>query len=190
MVVPALINRYFEGFEDFLPLNGIEFYYYDQLDSTNSEKPNDPCVVDDSSGIPMKWRQSDRGLGLDQFYLLGHSWGGLLAIEYALKYQQHLKGLVISNMAASADSFVKHVSKIRAQIFAADLRGSIGILRERRIERMTLHIKTLLFDKLLQGLHLSTGSMARSSITESGRLESKRLSPYCKDEVNSKRRAA
>ena len=32
--------------------------------------------------------------GPDNFYLYGHSWGGLLAIEYALKYQQHLKGLV------------------------------------------------------------------------------------------------
>ncbi len=35
-------------------------------------------------------------LGLDQFYLYGHSWGGMLAIEYALKYQRHLKALVIS----------------------------------------------------------------------------------------------
>jgi proline iminopeptidase len=37
-------HRYFEGFEDFLPLNGIEFYYYDQLDSTNSGKTNDPAL--------------------------------------------------------------------------------------------------------------------------------------------------
>ena len=111
---PGADHRYFEGFEDFLPLNGIEFYYYDQLDSTNSEKTNDPSLwtieryTDEVEAVP-------RGLGLDQFYLLGHSWGGLLAIEYALKYRQHLKGLVILNMAASTDSFVRHVSKIRAQ---------------------------------------------------------------------------
>src|SRR6476646_7027491 len=37
---PGADHRYFEGFEDFLPLNGIEFYYYDQLDSTNSQKTN------------------------------------------------------------------------------------------------------------------------------------------------------
>src|ERR1700748_3784677 len=41
---PGADHRYFEGFEDFLPLNGIEFYYYDQLDSTNSEKTNDPSI--------------------------------------------------------------------------------------------------------------------------------------------------
>jgi len=34
-------------------------------------------------------------LGWDHFYLLGHSWGGLLAQEYALKYGQHLRGLII-----------------------------------------------------------------------------------------------
>jgi proline iminopeptidase len=116
---PGADHRYFECFEDFLPLNSIEFYYYDQLDSTNSEKPDDPRLwtieryTDEVEAV----RQ---GLGLEQFYLLGHSWGGVLAIEYALKYQQHLKGLVISNMAASSDSFLNHVSKIRAQFPATD----------------------------------------------------------------------
>jgi proline iminopeptidase len=116
---PGADHRYFECFEDFLPLNDIEFYYYDQLDSTNSDKPDDPKLwtieryTDEVEAV----RQ---GLGLDQFYLLGHSWGGILAIEYALKYQQHLKGLVISNMAASSESAIKHVSKIRAQFPEAD----------------------------------------------------------------------
>ena len=41
----------------------------------------------------------------DNFYLLGQSWGGMLAIEYALKYQQNLKGLVISNMMASIPAY-------------------------------------------------------------------------------------
>jgi proline iminopeptidase len=48
--------------------------------------------------------QVRQALGLDQtnFVLLGQSWGGLLAMEYALHHQQHLKGLVISNMMSSA----------------------------------------------------------------------------------------
>jgi proline iminopeptidase len=41
------------------------------------------------------------GLHAGNFYLLGHSWGGILAIEYALSHQKHLKGLIISNMMAS-----------------------------------------------------------------------------------------
>jgi len=39
---PGADHTGFECYEDFLPPNGIEFYYYDQLDSTNSDKPGDP----------------------------------------------------------------------------------------------------------------------------------------------------
>lgn len=120
---PGADHRYFEGFEDFLPLNGIEFYYYDQLDSTNSDKPNDPSLWT-IERYTEEVEAVRRGLNLDQFYLLGHSWGGLLAIEYALKHQAHLRGLVISNMAASTDSFVTHVTKLRSQ-FPADVRAKL-----------------------------------------------------------------
>jgi proline iminopeptidase len=58
--------------------------------------------------------QVRQALGLDQsmFYLLGHSWGGLLAIEYALKYQRHVKGLVISNMMASIPAYNEYANKV------------------------------------------------------------------------------
>jgi len=142
---PGADHRYFEGFEDFLPMNDIEFYYYDQLDSSNSDKPDDPKLwtieryTDEVEAV----RQ---GLGLEQFYLLGHSWGGVLAIEYALKYQQHLKGLVISNMAASADSVVKHVTKIRAQ-FPEEIRTELERY-ENAGKTSDPAYQKLLFDKL------------------------------------------
>jgi proline iminopeptidase len=46
-------------------------------------------------------------LGLDRhsFVLLGHSWGGILAAEYALAHGQHLKGLVISNMMMDVQAY-------------------------------------------------------------------------------------
>jgi len=142
---PGADHRYFEGFEDFLPLNRIEFYYYDQLDSTNSQKPDDPALwtieryTDEVEAVR-------RGLGLDQFYLLGHSWGGMLAIEFALKYQQHLKGLVISNMAASIASFLKHVTKIRSQ-FPADIRAQLEYYENTNKTDEPAY-QALLFDKL------------------------------------------
>jgi proline iminopeptidase len=51
---------------------------------------------------------------LDQtnFYLYGHSWGGLLAMEYALKYQGHLKGLIISNMMASGPLYNEYAERV------------------------------------------------------------------------------
>ena len=58
--------------------------------------------------------QVRQALGLDRenFYLYGHSWGGILAIEYALKYQQHLKRLVISNMMASIPAYNEYAEKV------------------------------------------------------------------------------
>jgi proline iminopeptidase len=142
---PGADHRYFEGFEDFLPLNGIEFYYYDQLDSTNSEKTNDPALwtieryTDEVEAVR-------KGLGLDQFYLLGHSWGGVLAIEYGLKYQEHLAGLVISNMASSSDSFIKHVTTIRSE-FPADIRAELE-LYEKANKTDDPAYQKLLFEKV------------------------------------------
>ena len=85
------------------PGAGIEYYYYDQLGSAYSDQPNDAALWDAAAlcrrgraGAPGAWARPSN------FYLFGHSWGGMLAMEYALKYQQHLKGLIISNMMASS----------------------------------------------------------------------------------------
>jgi proline iminopeptidase len=99
---PGATHEYFECFDSYLPAAGIEYYYYDQLGSLYSDQPDDPDLwnlprfVDEVEQV----RQA-LGLGRDNFFLLGHSWGGILATEYALQYQQHLKGLIISNMMAS-----------------------------------------------------------------------------------------
>ena len=52
-------------------------------------------------------QQVRRALRLDaaNFFLYGQSWGGILAIGYALRYQQYLKGLIISNMMASIPQY-------------------------------------------------------------------------------------
>lgn len=109
---PGFTHEYFECFEDFLPQNGIEFYYYDQLGSHYSDQPND-----DSLWTIERFReeveQVRKGLGLENFYLYGQSWGGMLGIEYALKYRQHLKGLIISNMTASIASYVVYINELR-----------------------------------------------------------------------------
>jgi proline iminopeptidase len=110
---PGCTHEYFECFEDFLPQNGIEFYYYDQLGSAYSDQPDDPKLwtVD---RFREEVEQVRAALGLEHFVLYGHSWGGLLAIEYALKYPQHLAGLVISNMTASIPLYEKHMGELRA----------------------------------------------------------------------------
>ncbi|KAL9125376.1 MAG: hypothetical protein Q9217_005411 [Psora testacea] len=104
---PGFNHDYLDCFESFLPEAGIEMYYYDQLGCGNSDNPDDTSLwnLERYLGEVEEVRQ---GLGLTDFVLLGHSWGGMLAIEYALKHQHdgHLKGIVISNMVASIDSFL------------------------------------------------------------------------------------
>ncbi len=116
---PGFGHEYLECFESFLPQAGIEMYQYAQLGNFNSDQPDDPSLwtVDRYREEVEQVRQ---GLRLDSFYLVGQSWGGMLGMEYALKYQQHLKGLVISNMTASIPSYVKYVNELRAK-FPAEI---------------------------------------------------------------------
>ena len=112
---PGVTHEYFECFEDFLPQAGVEFYYYDQLGSAYSDQPDDTSLwtVD---RFREEVEQVRSALGLENFYLYGSSWGGMLGIEYALKYQKHLKGLVISDMTASIASYMEYANELRKQL--------------------------------------------------------------------------
>src|SRR5262245_42772810 len=106
---PGVTHEYLEAFDSYFPAAGIEYYYYDQLGSFYSDQPDEPDLWDLPRFVE-EVEQVRRWLGLDakNFYLYGQSWGGILAIEYALKHQTHLKGLVISNMMASAPAYADY----------------------------------------------------------------------------------
>jgi proline iminopeptidase len=103
---PGATHEYFEAADSYLPAAGIEYYYYDQLGSAYSDQPDDPSLWNVERFVD-EVEQVRVALGLDasNFYLLGHSWGGILAMEYALAHQENLKGLVISNMMASIPAY-------------------------------------------------------------------------------------
>ncbi len=103
---PGATHEYFEAFDSFLPAAGVEYYYYDQLGSAYSDQPDDPSLLEiDRYVDEVEQVRVALGLTRDDFFLLGHSWGGVLAIEYALAHPEHLKGLVISNMMASIPAY-------------------------------------------------------------------------------------
>ena len=110
---PAMGHDYLEAFDSFLPGAGVEYIYYDQLGAGLSDRPND----DDLWTLPRfveEVEQVRKALHLDRrnFCLFGHSWGGLLGIEYALKYQQNLKCLVISNMMDSVPAYNRYAQRV------------------------------------------------------------------------------
>ena len=110
---PGATHEYFEAFDSYFPNAGIEYYYYDQLESTYSDQPNDSTLwsvdryVDEVEQV-----RKALGLNKDNFYLLGNSWGGILCMEYALKYQDNLKGLIITNMMASVPEYNKYANEV------------------------------------------------------------------------------
>lgn len=110
---PGLTHEYFEAADSYLPAAGIEYYYYDQLGSFYSDQPKDTSLWQTDRFVE-EVEQVRKALGMDStnFFLLGHSWGGLLATEYALKYQKNLKGLIISNMMSSIPAYQKYAETV------------------------------------------------------------------------------
>jgi proline iminopeptidase len=110
---PGGTHEYFEAFDSYLPQQGIEYYYYDQLGSYYSDQPKDPALLNiDRFVEEVEQVRVALGLSADNFYILGHSWGGILGIEYALKYQKNLKGLIISNMMSSIPAYNEYATNV------------------------------------------------------------------------------
>lgn len=113
---PAMTHEYMECFETFFERQGFEFYEYDQLGSYYSDQPKDSSLWTTERFVE-EVEQVRQAIGADHsnFYLLGNSWGGILAMEYALKYQRNLKGLLIANMVASAPEYGKYADEVLAK---------------------------------------------------------------------------
>jgi len=123
---PGATHEYFEACDSYLPAAGIEYYYYDQLGSYYSDQPDIPQLWELERFVD-EVEQVRVALGLDagNFFLLGHSWGGILAIEYALRHQQRLKGLIISNMMASIPAYNAYAERVLMPAIDADALAEI-----------------------------------------------------------------
>ena len=114
---PGMTHEYLECFESFFPQSGFEMIEYDQLGSFYSDQPTDeslwtlPRFVDEVEQVRQKLN-----LNKDNFYLLGHSFGGMLAMHYAAKYRENIKGLIICNMMASFPEYNKYIGELRSRM--------------------------------------------------------------------------
>ncbi len=136
---PGSTHEAFESFESFLPQEGIEFIYYDQLGSAYSDQPADTSLWDLPRFVEeVEQVRTALGLNKDNFYLLGQSWGGILAMQYALKYQDNLKGLIISNMMASCPKYGEYAQNVLSkqmnpsvlqEVQAIEAKGDFQLIR-------------------------------------------------------------
>ncbi|NJC26279.1 proline iminopeptidase-family hydrolase [Neolewinella antarctica] len=129
---PGVNYAYFECFDGFLPGAGIEYIYYDQLGSWLSDQPTDTSLwqIDRFVDEVEQVRQA-LDLGADNFYILGHSWGGILGLEYALQHQDKMKGLIISNMMVSVSAYNKYADEVLGPQLDQDTLSSILAFEEK-----------------------------------------------------------
>jgi proline iminopeptidase len=98
-----------------LARDGFRVVRYDQLGSRRSDKPDDlalwrfPRFVEELETVR-------RALDLGRVHLLGQSWGAILALEYALHHQEHLRSLVLYSGAASIPEHLAGLRTLRARL--------------------------------------------------------------------------
>jgi proline iminopeptidase len=130
---PAMTHEYMECFETFFQREGFEFYEYEQLGSYYSDQPKDSSLWTTERFVE-EVEQVRKAIGADNnnFYVLGNSWGGILAMEYALKYQANLKGLLVANMVASAPEYGKYADEVLAKQMKPEILAEIRALEAKK----------------------------------------------------------
>lgn len=103
----------------------VQVHMYDQLGSWYSDSPDfsDPKVANDILNYDYfldEVEEVRQKLGIDDFYLIGQSWGGALVQMYAKKYGDHLKGAIISSMVDRIDDYTENLDKIRETALTPD----------------------------------------------------------------------
>lgn len=124
---PGGNHEYWEDAADQLKKQGlnVQVTMYDQLGSLYSDQPDfsNPEIAKKYLTYDYFLDEVDEvreKLGLDNFYLIGQSWGGLLVQEYAVKYGQHLKGAIISSMVDEIDEYVDSVNALREKTLSPE----------------------------------------------------------------------
>ena len=108
------------GGHDYLePLNALAserpVVFFDQLGCGKSDTPDDVSLwridrfVDEVTAVR-------DALGLDRIHLLGHSWGGWLAIEYMLGAPSGVVSLTLASTSASIPQFVYEAGKLISEL--------------------------------------------------------------------------
>jgi len=110
---PAATHEYLLSVAYDLPAqHGFEVVMYDQLGSFFSDQPTEDIWNIDRWVEEVEEVRQALGYDASNFYLLGNSWGGILAMEYALKHQEHLNGLIVCNMVSSIPEYAAYNKEV------------------------------------------------------------------------------
>lgn len=142
---PGCPSNYLQDSHAIFAEQGYRVVTWDQLGCGQSDKPTDPSLwqlsrfVDEMEAV----RQY---LALGKVHVLGQSWGGVLGIEYCLRYQRHVKSFILANSTANIPLMEKGFERLRAALGSE----TCAMMSRREAEKTTDHseyqaVATLLF---------------------------------------------
>jgi L-proline amide hydrolase len=111
---PGGAHYYLETLEA-LADTGRRAIFYDQIGCGKSDLPEDESLWVVETFVE-ELDVVRRELGLDRVHLFGNSWGGMLAMEYALTRPRGLESLILASSPASMPQWVEETGKLRAQL--------------------------------------------------------------------------
>lgn len=112
---PGLPCDYLRDAHSFLADHGYRVVAFDQIGCGASDRPDDPALWSITRYVE-ETETVRRALGLGKVHLLGHSWGGWLAIEYALHHPDALKTLILEDTAADLPHLMAEMHRLRAAL--------------------------------------------------------------------------
>lgn len=111
---PGIPHEYLDPLAG-LAHDGRSVVFYDQLGCGDSTHLHDPSLWT----IDLFVEQLDdlrSRLGLERVHILGQSWGGILALDYALRRPPGLVSLVLADTSASMPAWVREAARLRAEL--------------------------------------------------------------------------
>jgi proline iminopeptidase len=97
--------------------DGLQVLLYDQLGSGRSDVPDDSSLW----AVPRFVEEVETvrtALGLGPVHLYGQSWGGMLALQYALDHPEGVKSLVLSNTGSSTAEIYRSMMQLKLDLGA------------------------------------------------------------------------
>ncbi|HVB72884.1 MAG TPA: proline iminopeptidase-family hydrolase [Ktedonobacteraceae bacterium] len=110
---PGSSHNYLEPLEQLADERPIIFY--DQLGCGKSERPDDKSLWQRSRFVE-ELSQIRKALKLEQIHIFGHSWGTMLAIDYALTKPNCLISLVLASPALSIPRWLNDMERYRTTL--------------------------------------------------------------------------
>lgn len=111
---PGMTHEYILSLAD-LSKFGFDVVFYDQLGCGRSERPKNIALFTVERGVE-EVEEFRKKMRLGRMHLMGSSYGGLLALAYAIKYQKNLKSLTTIGGYANVPLAISEMIKMKSRL--------------------------------------------------------------------------